>query len=278
MLNTTKGDLMKYNILMNRFGVLALMLSIAPVLSLAQSSDGEEMMDESDSSAVEEVETTVFDLEQYINMPAGARLRRESEEDLNNPTAIFADPETRREFFGEAPPYVYIPQGVDPMIIPWIRNDIVASELLRDVQNAFNKAKGLDDIAAARSAAQKLEALITQYPETSSVEDAQKLNTEMRTWITTMTAEKPVGPEGPVENVPRPVNIDLPSWVVSNTRGVIVDNMNPNQSVVLVGDLILKPGDSLTGQFAAVSVKEVSNQTVIYEYLDIDHVVLVESN
>lgn len=225
---------------------------------------------------------TIEDLEGFINLPSSAQLRRESDEDLTNPRDVFSNEALRQEYLGNQPDYVYIPEGVDPMIIPWIRNQIVAGELMQDARDAFSRAQETGDVLAAQSIVRNLEEISTKYPDAPQIADAQSLVEEISNWILGMQpkddgSDDNKGPEI-VEPAPITPNLPLPSWVKDNTTGVIVDTENPEDSVVLVGDFILREGESLVDRYAGVSVKEIAAQQVIYEYNNREHAVIVESN
>jgi hypothetical protein len=224
-------------------------------------------------------ETTVIDLEALINLPASARLRREADENAAQPNSVFDNAEVRARYLGEKPRFVYIPKGVDPMIIPWIRERIVVGELIGDAQNEFDAAKREStkdlQIAAATKVLRKVEGIAAEYPSNNRLADIQKMADDIRAYLLTLTSETPDDgrPEKPV--IAR--EIQLPTWVRENTRGIIIDPIEPEKSIALVGDLILRQGD-VVERFPAVRVKSIQERRVIFEFQQTEHVVLVETN
>ncbi|MGF1572495.1 MAG: hypothetical protein ACFCU1_05430 [Sumerlaeia bacterium] len=227
--------------------------------------------------------TTVIDLETLINLPSGARLRREADEDLRNPRSLFENDQARDEFLGKAPRFVYIPRGVDPMIIPWIRERIVVGELLDDVQEEFDtvRAEPTKDVAvaSARTLLRKTESIAAEYPTSNRIAEIQKISDEIRTHINMLTevAVANTSDQQVTEIAPPSREVILPIWVRENTRGIISDREDDNGSLVLVGDFIIGKGETVE-LYPGVRVKEIQDRRVIYTYQQTEHVVMVESN
>lgn len=224
-------------------------------------------------------ETTVIDLEALINLPASARLRREADENTAQPNSVFDNAELRARYLGEKPRFVYIPKGVDPMIIPWIRERIVVGELIGDAQAEFDAAKreATKDlqIAAATKVLRKVEGIAAEYPSNNRLADIQKMADDIRAYLLSLTVETI-----DTDTTTRPIvarEIQLPTWVRENTRGIIIDPIEPEKSITLVGDLILRQGD-VVERFPAVRVKSIQERRVIFEFQQTEHVVLVETN
>lgn len=238
------------------------------------------VVNEEEESSISDT-TTVIDLEALINLPASARLRREADENPDKPRSLFDSTEIRSAYLGITPRYVYIPRGVDPMIIPWIRERIVVGELLEDTQSEFDALRRETNpeiaLATARKVLRKTESIATDYPNTNRLPDVQKLSDEVRVFIDQLTK--------PVDNVvddnteikaPK-VTVVLPIWVRENTRGIIYDRENIDNSVVLVGDFIVTEGQQIE-RYPTVTVKDIQDRRVIYEFQQTEHVVIVESN
>lgn len=226
--------------------------------------------------------TTVIDLEALINMPQSARLRREADEDPNNPRSLFESSELKKAYLGDKPRFVYIPRGSDPMIIPWIRERIVVGEILDDVQQEFESIRRETNpeiaVASASKLLRKTEGIAAEYPSTNRLDEVQKLSDSIRAYVMKLTTKEPEVDTSSVVTAPQPPReAILPPWIRENTRGVIVDREALDQSVVLVGDLILTEGQSVD-RYPSVKVKDIQDRRVIYEFQQTDHVVMVESN
>lgn len=189
-------------------------------------------------------ELSIEDLENMIGGKTG-----EAQEDPKG-TSLLSDAATRQSIFGtNAPKFVYINQGADPMIIPWVRSAIVAQEL-------WERAATLRTAGEREQAIEVLKNLIDQVPESPEAKNApgaisaiQKEiggpGTTTPTTITTPTTEK----------------ITLPNEVVINTTGVLLSA----EPKVLVFDYILQVGDRIP-RYAAIRVKAITPSQVIYEY------------
>lgn len=208
---------------------------------------------------------TVEEAEALLDTPDTARLGREADEDLQNPTNILAQEAVRRNFLGEDPAFVYFPRGIDPLIVPWVRNRIVAGELLGDATEMLRRAQEMNDKAMAQRALEVAEEILEKYSETDEATRARVVARDARAFI-----QRPIRPEGE-QQIAEPVlppqqqENPFPRWVRDNTVGVIVDRDSPDQSRVLVGDFILRPGERIA-RFPTVRVKEVFAQKVIYEF------------
>jgi len=221
-----------------------------------------------DGSAVED---SVPELEALIALPPMARLGREADEDLGKPRNLFESAEARRSLLGDNPRFIYVPEGTDPMIIPWIREAIVASELYADAEKIYKEAQPQGDKEGAKRALEKLVEIQAKYSDSAVAQAAATLKAQVQTFIDA-TAGGPTGPTGPTKAA-----TVLPPWVLTNTNGILLDLEDPSQSIVLVGDYILRTGDALP-RYASVKVKEIRAQQVVYDYEGTEHLVQVKSN
>jgi hypothetical protein len=204
-------------------------------------------------------EASVSELQRILNLPTFATIK-EYQEDLTNPRSIFPSASAEiSEIFGSDPEFIYFPEGVDPMIIPWVRERIVAEELFAEAGIAranrdFDKA-----IATLRELREK-------YPST---EPGQKAAAELARVMeereaamrptrnpTPQREEFPAVPAAPADPV-------LPAWVAQNTSGVILGT----RPVVVVGNDFLTEGDAVP-RFASVKVKSIRESEVVYTYQD----------
>ncbi len=175
-------------------------------------------------------------------------LGKESEEP-EMPGTLFRTKEDVRKLLGEEPKFVYDPRDLsDPMIIPWVRREVIVRELIEMAQEKIKEGY-------LEEAKKYLEEILKEYPGSRHIKEARTQLNQVKK----MLAEG-YGPEG----VRRP-RVVLPSWVVSNTSGVIVDQQDPTQSVVLVGDAILRVGDKVP-DYDEVVVGEIKEKEVVYQY------------
>lgn len=209
----------------------------------------------------ENIEATVSQLEELIALPPTARLGRESDENLDKPRNLFETDEVRKSLLGPKPRYIYIPDGQDPMIIPWVREAIVAGEMLTDAGNLFKDAQAKKDKAIAQQALDKLKEVQKRYPTSPDATKAKAMEAEVTKYINQQNPD----PSNPGQQPPLPPIETLPAWITNNTLGVILDKEQPGESVVLVGDYIIRPGEAVP-KFPSVTVQEVQPALVIYDF------------
>ena len=217
------------------------------------------------------IEATVEEIEMLISLPRSAQLGREADEDPRAPRNLFKSKEVRDALLGTKPDFVYFPEGIDPMIIPWVRNQIVAAELLDDVREMI--ARG--DLNSLRRAQEITEEIVSRYKDTDQAPQAGRMRTQILTEITRLTT-KAAGPENPDATPTGPAIAPPPRWIISNTRGVIVDKVHPEDSYVLIGDDILRQGDKVP-RFPQVVIQEILPGEVIFQYQGHDFLVRVKS-
>lgn len=220
---------------------------------------------------LDEIGTTVEDIEALISLPPQARLGREADEDLNSPFNVFQSEADIELLLGPQPRYVYFPEGVDPMILPWVRDQIVVQERTEDARRLFNTARNQNDRNGAQRAADILAELQDKFPEVAGANpDITRLKQDIDRYVSQLD------PNAPPPPMPVAESEQLPRWVVSNTRGVMLDRDHPRDSYVLVGDFILQEGDAVD-LFPAVTVKEILPQKVVFELNGIEHIVPVQA-
>jgi len=221
---------------------------------------------------LEDIGPTVEYIESLMALPPAAQLGREADEDLENPRNLFENEQVREALLGETPRFVYFPVGVDPMIIPWVRNQIVVRERADDARKLLESAQQEGERDLARQALDLIDTLDEDYPEAAAAENIEQLRGEIVAFIESPQTDQIV--QGPGAEIQEP-KVELPPWIPNNTRGVLLDRENPRQSSVLVGDFILGLGDRIE-RFPLVVVKEILPQQVIYEYQDTEFIVQVE--
>lgn len=234
---------------------------VAPVEdATASSGDASTTMPSAESSPDPNarVEMSVGELQQLLNLPPGASLK-EYQEDPKAPKALFKTKDQLSRIFKEAPDFIYFPERVDPMIIPWVRERVVAEELYEEAL----LARAAQDFAKAR---QILRQIQDQYPNTDSavkvVSELASLDEEIR-----KRDEDTKKPAVVVDlaATPTPIPITLPDWVTKNTTGVLIGN--DGEPVVVVGSDFLRVGDPVP-RYAGVRVKSVAPSEVVYVYQD----------
>ncbi len=230
--------------------------------------------DASAQDAEAEIEASVPELEALISLPQQARLAREADEDLASPRNLFESEAVRRALLGDDPKFIYIPEGTDPMIIPWVRATIVAAELYADAEKIFLEAASRGDQEAAKRALPKLEGIRDNYAEAADAGKAQALLARVEEFLDRDPSDKnqtvvevPVAPIGTGE---------LPQWITTNTTGILLDLDTPTESLIVVGDYLLSQGD-IVARYPDVSVKEIRDQQVVFEYQGRDYIVQVKT-
>ncbi len=199
-----------------------------------------------------EFEASVSELEQLIAAPGGVRLR-EYQEDPENPASLFDSEDRIQRIFGESPRFIYFPEGVDPMIIPWVRERIVAEELFDEATVAaanrdWERALGL------------LQEIREEYPGTPH---GQRAPQEMARVQGLREAERqPEEPEEPdLPQAPEEQQVVLPEWIANNTNGIILGR----EPMVIVGNDFLRVGDRVP-RYSSVVVQEINESEVVYQF------------
>ncbi len=198
------------------------------------------------------------ELIQLLNLPSAAVLQ-EKDIDPGRPANIFDTAEKIRVIFGDKPKFIYLPEGQDPMIIPWVRQRIIAEELFKDATIAT--ANRDFDLALTL-----LRRIREQAPNTKEAEMAPAEMARVEAMRTSGGTPVDTRPEAPVDVA----STDLPEWVKKNTTGIIL-GANP---VVIVGNDFLKTTDSVP-RYPSVRVKSISTAEVVYTFQNKDFTVEV---
>ncbi len=259
------------------FGVTASLfaLSLAPLV-FAQDDANETANDDFVADAEEQVTEeedirTVDEIQALINLPAGARLTpfREADEDLENPVSIFDDPDRVRQLLGERPRFIYYAEGVDPMIIPWVRAQVVAQQLQEDAE----AAERAGDWESARAVYERIR---TEFPNTdqgqAAAQNVRRVERRIEMAMLGETEPEPVEPEDVVFEDPTAQRVELPTWIRTNTTGVFAFS---DRSIVIVGDEFLQVGDVVPG-YPAVTLAKVEPSLVTYRFQDRDFEVKID--
>jgi hypothetical protein len=149
----------------------------------------------------------------------------------------------------------------------------VASELLADATALLSRAQNAQDPALATQAMEMAQEIVDKYPDTQEVGGARELTNQARNLVIQLTSG---GDERPLMPVAQGQDVSLPPWVPNNTTGVLIDRENPRNSLVLLGDDILKVGDKVR-RFPTVTIKQVLPEQVIYDYQGREFLVAVKS-
>lgn len=237
-----------------------------PAIAPEPGSEGAASQDETAG----EVVVTVDDIQNLIALPA--QIGREiDEKPVDDKFNAPGGPELLRE----NPPFVYVPANLpDPLIIPWVRDQVIFQEKMDEARRLL--AEGLSSKALPTiKQAQDLLNTVPPPPDAAAAEELAAARMEIARAVSALTAVSE-GDTGPIEVKPAPV-INLPEPVRATTNGVIVDRENPNESMVIVGDFMLRPGQTVP-KFPTVRVKSVGKQAVVYEYRNKEFVVNVRSD
>ena len=200
------------------------------------------------------IEATVDDIDRLIALPEGGKLSAESDEDPNNPKAIFKDASIREAVFGERPTFVYYPDGLDPMIIPWIRQQIVAQELLE-------KARLLENAADWNKAMETYQVIVDNHAATPSINEGRAGLERVRAII--LAQQTPDGKDRTTEIVPPEGKVELPKAIADATSAIYFFGSTGSQ--VIIFDEILSVGDKVP-RHSNVVVKSIEPGLVTFQY------------
>jgi len=194
--------------------------------------------------------------------------------DESAPINIFSDPAVAAKLLVGRKPFLYDAKGrFDPMVIPWIRQEILNTELISEAQKYMQDADALTDPEAKKAryllAIQELDRVIKADPTSSYGKRAQVLKDKIRALIEQM----PLAGATPTPVVTK--RPELPPWVASNTRAILYDASPKHASVVLVGDDMLRVGGTVP-KYPEVKIVEITANTVVYDYMGLHHTVKVE--
>lgn len=170
--------------------------------------------------------------------------------EVDEPTTVrwlFKEDDNVRELLGLHPRFVYNPKDKpDPMVIPWIRREIMAKELLNEALTLLNQRK-------LHEARKLLAMIVENYKESKSyaqaVQELEKVDKTMQ--------QQP----GITDTQPQ---IVLPPWIYDNIKGIIFD---PDMPVVLIGEDTLTLGDKLS-RYPDVMIDKITENSVVLKYKD----------
>ena len=195
-----------------------------------------------------------------IESKAGPK-REMDEGDLLN---IFADPAVARKLLYGRKAFIYNIRGRrDPMVVPWVRTEIVNKEHLAQAQAFLSDAERQADRETKRNllllAVGELDSVIKSDPTDTFGKTAQALKNKARATLDKIqiTSGTP-----PPEATKAP---ELPSWVASITKAILYDESPKHDHVVLVGDEVLHVGDVLRRD-PKIKVVQIDRSQVFYEY------------
>lgn len=182
-------------------------------------------------------------LELYPSLDFGREL-----DEPATPRWLFEEEDKVRELLGLNPRFIYNPKNLrDPMVIPWIRQNVIAQELFNDIQKLI-KEERYDE------AIQKLTTIIDSYPGTSVYSQAQKELARLKSLLAKQETVK--------QQLAQGQRIVLPPWIYENTKGVIWD---PEKPVVLVGEYTLGVGEAIP-KYPDITVESIQEKVVVFKY------------
>ncbi|KPL12985.1 hypothetical protein AMJ85_00655 [candidate division BRC1 bacterium SM23_51] len=187
--------------------------------------------------------------------------------DESGPLNIFADPElVKKLLFGRVgrSPFQYDARGQpDPMIIPWVRVEILNTEHIAQAQIYLKEAEQLMEPDAKKKryamAIRELDSVTKMDPTGRYGKEAQALQKKIRE----MMDKIPPPGATPTPVVTKPP--ELPPWVVTNTKAVLYDQSPDHNHMILIGDDLLQLGD-VVPKFPSVKIVDVNRDSVIYEF------------
>jgi hypothetical protein len=251
--------------MMRRHGLLLVSIALCtmivlPVGSVAQPEESLRSMDvavspdasvESSGQTLSEVSATTPS-EEVIEIGSAQRIVGGPKTDIGkemeepkSPIKLFQSEQDIERLLGTKPRFVYDPKDYpDPMIIPWIRRDV----LVREILDVARKQAAKGNFAAAK---ELLTRALKDYPDSrhiTAVQDEIKKIEEMERKGITGVGQQEV--------------VLLPSWVASHTNGILWSEEKP---LVLVGDVLLSEGDEVP-RYVGVTVKKINKQEVEFSF------------
>lgn len=209
-----------------------------------------------ETSLVPEVNTMTTAAPGTIGLPqaGGARGRGDARinlgkesEDQGTTVDLFRDPEVRR-MLGDNPRFIYgAVESPDPMVFPPVRNAAIYAELTRDAEALIKRGK----LAEAQ----------LKYKRILDLNDKRYIM-EMRNKIAELNSR--MGAQKMVLDESQMINVQLPQWVRTNTRGILYEESDP---MVLVGDFMLRVGDPVPSH-PEVRVENITKRQVTYRVSD----------
>jgi hypothetical protein len=167
-------------------------------------------------------------------------------EEPKAPLKLFKNQEDIERLLGGKPRFVYDPKELpDPMIIPWVRRDVMVREML----DTARKHVATGNLPLAKELLRKA---LADFPDSrlaNQVRDEMKKIEEIE--------RKGYAAAGGQREV-----IVLPSWIVSNTTGILWSEDKP---LAVLGDLMLSEGDAIP-RYPGVTVHKINKQEVVYSY------------
>lgn len=192
------------------------------------------------------------DLNQLVNLPLGAAIGREMDEDPSKVKGLSED-KISKIFGANKPKFIYYPNGPDPMIIPWVRENTIALEMFEAAQaalagNDLEKAKGI------------LSELKEKYPKTDigSKIDPALVEVQKRIEIRDNKVDSRETPDPALKDPPP---LELPEWIKTNTTAILLSDT----PVVVIGNDFVAVGESVP-RFNSVKVKSITPSEVVYTY------------
>jgi len=260
--------------LLNRAGVLAQDSStpLSGVVSEAPSEPTDPSTTEPEPLVMETSATVESIIGGFLPVESGQAPLREMDETpaLN----IFADPTIVKRILYGRKPFRYNAKGrPDPMIIPWVRVEVLSTEHIAQARQYLKEAETLTDPEARKKrymlAIEELDRVIQMNPTSKYGKEARALRNQVRALITKIPP--PGATPTPVKTKPP----ELPPWVVANTKAIIYDQSPKHNHLVLVGDSVLRLGDTVP-KYPGVKLVEINRDSVVYEFKGIRIPVIVE--
>jgi hypothetical protein len=150
----------------------------------------------------------------------------------------------------------------DPMVIPWVRKEILAAEHLTAAKKLLAEAEVVPEkdlkLKIYLKAIEEFDRVIEMDPSARFGKEAQAFRDKSREAIDRIQQADRVGNTPPPP--PKP-----PEWVVLNTKAIIFDQSPEKKHIALVGDNMLKVNDTVP-RYPAVKIVEIQRDVVVYEF------------
>ena len=221
--------------------VMFILLSLPGIAQEIPLPVAEDTSTTSPESEVERIKREILEL--YPTVDFGREV-----DEPKKPRWLFEEEDDVRQLLGLNPRFIYNPKNLrDPMVIPWIRQNVIAQELFNDVRKLVQQER-YDE------AMQLLTKIIDSYPGTSVYSQAQKELQKLKNILSKqITAQQQKAGQK---------RVILPTWVYENTKGVIWD---PQRPVVLVGEYTLGVGEAIP-KYPSITVERIQKKLVVFKY------------
>lgn len=194
-------------------------------------------------------------IKQLLGDSQQVEIGKESDE-IAEPFKLFNTPEDVKRLLVKEPKFIYDPKRLpDPMIIPWVRDQLLATEKL-------DKAKQYFVSKEYESVLQICNDILENHKNvTGIVNQAQTLLDKTKKEITDAKQKKTIVRQDGEE---KEIQVELPSAVRSGTKGILYSG--GGKALALINDNIVAIGDEVPDNKGVFLEEIKSSGEVIFRY------------